>query len=230
MQPTLSHSQQATYDMIFTHPVAHNLEWSSITAIFRHLGELEELPNGKIKFSRNGQTLTLHQNGKDLDVDAVFRLRHFLQASEDALAIVLGRKLDVLLVIDHSGAQIYRAGSETSGPEHVIPLDPSGHDQQVHNPIGDSGGKQGPLRKMFYEALAKKLEAADRILILGDGEGASCEMDHFVNELNENHHKELAARVVGMEKANLSHMTEHDFAARAKEFFNELALPAPTVE
>jgi hypothetical protein len=112
----------------------------------------------------------------------------------------------------------------------VVPLDPSGHDQQVHNPIGDSGGKQGPLRKLFHEALAHKLEYADRILLMGDGTGASSEMSHFVAELLNHHHKELAERIVDSQVCDISHMTEHDFAAKAKEFFNELALPGSKPE
>jgi hypothetical protein len=99
-----------------------------------------------------------------------------------------------------------------------VPLDPSGHDQQVHNPDGDSGGKQGPFRKLFYEALAQRLEGADRILLVGDGQGASSETDHFVAELQKHHHA-LAERVVGSEVANISHMTEADLMAKARKFF-----------
>ncbi len=228
MHSTLSHADQATYNLIFIHPVAHNLEWTGIINIFNHLGMLEEQENNKLKFTRNGQTLTLHRKEKDLDVDDVFRLRHFLQASELVPQSPLDARRDVLVVLDHAGARIYRAGAEGSEPEMLVPLDPSGHDQQVHNPMGDSGGKQGPLRKLFHEALAAKLESAGRILLMGDGTGASSEMDHFTTELMSHHHKDLASRIVDKQICDISHMTEHDFAAKAKEFFHELELPKKT--
>ncbi len=215
MPSTLSAAHKATYDSIFSHPVSHNLEWRSLIAVFNQLGDLEEESNGKMKFSRNGQTLTLHSRGKDVEVEEIMHIRHFLESSEDRPADArIGN--DAMVVLDHSGAKIYRAGEETA---HLVPLDPSGHDQQVHNPKGDSGGKQGPLRKLFHEALAEKLQGLNRILLVGDGQGASSEVDHFMNELKEHHHEKLAERIVGTEVADISHMTEGDFAARAREFF-----------
>ena len=220
MPSTLSGADKATYDAIFRHPVAHNLEWRSLISVFNHLGELEEGANGKLKFSRNGQTLTLHSRGKDVEVEDLMHIRHFLDGSKAAAAPSTSATADVMVVLDHSGARLFHAGSEGSQPEHVVPLDPSGHDQQVHNPKGDSGGKQGPLRKLFHEALAKKLEGADRILLIGDGHGASSEVDHFVAELQHHHHESLAKRVVETEVADISHMTPGDFRAKAHSFFS----------
>jgi hypothetical protein len=220
MPSPLSGSDKATYEAIFRHPVAHNLEWRSLISVFHHLGELEEEANGKLKFSRNRQTLTLHRRGKDVEVEDIMHIRHFLDSSNAATERTTPASKDVVVILDHSGARIFHAGSEGSEPEHVVPLDPLGHDQQVHNPNGDSGGKQGPLRKTFYEALAKKLEESDRILLIGDGKGASSEVDHFVAELQHHHHDGLAKRVVGTEVANISHMTAGDYRAKAHGFFS----------
>ncbi|AIE85837.1 hypothetical protein [Fimbriimonas ginsengisoli] len=219
MPSTLSSADRATFESIFRHPVAHNLEWRSLIAVFNHIGELEEEANGKMKFSRNGQSLILHSRGKDVEVEELMHIRRFLESTNTAEEPKQTLARDVLVVLDHSGARIFRADAEEAIPEHVVPLDPQGHDQQVHNPKGDSGGQQGPHRKQFYEALAKKLEGADRILLMGDGQGASSEMDRFVAELHENRNEALAERISASEVANISHMTDGEFAARAKSFF-----------
>ncbi len=218
MPSTLSTAHQATYETIFRHPVSHNLEWRSVIALFSELGTLEEEPNGKIKFVHNGLTLTLYSRGKDVEVPELMHIRRFLENSKDLTADPVPSK-DVLVVLDHSGARIFRAGEELASATHVIPLDPTGHDQQVHNPKGDSGGKQGPYRKLFHEALAAKLQLEERILLIGDGQGASSEVEHFITELKEHHHEKLASHIVGTEVADISHMTDGDFVAKARAFF-----------
>ncbi len=215
MPTTLSGADKATYQTIFRHPVSHNLEWRSVISVFNHLGEVEEEPNGKMKFTRNGQTLTFHSRGKEVEVEEIMHIRHFLESSEKPTDGSDGKTNDVMVVLDHSGARIFQTGKEEA---HIVPLDPSGHDQQVHNPKGDSGGKQGPLRKLFHEALAARLRTADRILLIGDGQGASNEVDHFVTELKEHHHKDLAARIVGTEVADISHLTDGELASKCREF------------
>jgi hypothetical protein len=123
-----------------------------------------------------------------------------------------------MVLLEHSGARIFRENAEDATPEHIKPIDNLGHDHQVHNPLGDSGGKQGPLRHLFYETLAKRLDGAGRILLVGDGQGASSEVEHFLAEIKKHHHL-IAERVVGSEVANITHMTEHDLAAKARKFF-----------
>jgi hypothetical protein len=221
MPSTLSSADKATYDSIFSHPVSHNLERKELISVLGHLSEQEEEQNGKLKFSRNGQTLTLGLHGKDVDVEEIMHVRHFLKSSK-LLHESAASLCDVAVVLDHSGARIYLIDDENSTPVHVKPLDPSGHDQQVHNPQGDSGGKQGPHRRLFYEALANHLEEAGRILLIGDGHGASSEREKFLKELDENHHTDLASRIVGSETVNLSHMTDAQLIATGRTFFTSL--------
>jgi hypothetical protein len=82
--PPLPGSHLRTYKAIFQHPVSHNLGWHDVHALFRHLGQVQEEPNGNLKVTRNGQTLVLHPpRTKDVaDTDELMALRHFLERSE----------------------------------------------------------------------------------------------------------------------------------------------------
>jgi hypothetical protein len=77
----LTGSHLRTYETIFRHPISHNLKWHDVHALFRHLGQLEEEPNGHLKVTRNGQILVLHPpNSKDVsEASEVMTLRHFLE-------------------------------------------------------------------------------------------------------------------------------------------------------
>ncbi len=219
MVSTLTGSHKDTYQSIFQHPVTHNLEWKSLIAVFNQLGEVEEESNGKLKFTRNGQVLTIHVHGKEVCVDEVMHIRHFLDASASPVKGQGADSNDVVVVLDHKGAHIYQAAGEDSGAIHLVPEDPSGHDQQVHNPMGDSGGKQGPTRKLFYESVAQQLADADHILMVGDGEGASSEVEHFVTGLMTHHHKDIGERIIGCEVVDLHHLSEADLLAKSRELF-----------
>src|SRR5476651_1840958 len=81
---SLTGSHLRTYDTIFQHPVSHNLGWHDVRALFRHLGQVEQEPNGNLKVTRNGQTLVLHPpRTKDVaETEELMALRHFLERSK----------------------------------------------------------------------------------------------------------------------------------------------------
>src|ERR1700744_6328928 len=80
----LKGSHLRTYNTIFQHPLSHNLNWREVHAMLKRLGEATEEANGKIKITRNGQTLVLHRpNAKDVpNADELMSLRHFLERSD----------------------------------------------------------------------------------------------------------------------------------------------------
>jgi len=86
MEPKLTRTHQRTYETIFRHPAAHNLEWRDLRALLSELADVEEEPNGKLKVTRNGQTLVMEPDRhKDVaDVDELMRIRHFLERSDAA--------------------------------------------------------------------------------------------------------------------------------------------------
>src|SRR5688572_15301467 len=83
MKPKLSGFHRRTYDAIYQHPVARNLHWRDVRSMLDVLADLARQPNGNLKFTRNGQTLTLHtEREKDVaDVEDLMEVRHFLDRS-----------------------------------------------------------------------------------------------------------------------------------------------------
>jgi hypothetical protein len=215
MASTLTKHNHETLEMLFRHPVAHNLEWNSLITLFGELGDLEEEPNGKYRFDRNAQTLIFEVRGKDVGIEEIMRIRRFMDDSAHA-PLTVAPSNDIIVVIDSSEARLFRSDADVQEPIHVEPIDPHGHDRQVHNPTGDSGGQQDSHRKQFYENLAKKLMSADRIVVVGDGHGASCEADAFMSELESLHH-DLAERVVAQVRMDVSHVTDPELLAKARE-------------
>lgn len=84
MPQELTRAHRRTYETIFHHPVAHNLEWRDLRALLSELADVEEEPNGKLKVTRNGQTLVLQPDRhKDVaEADEIMRIRHFLERTE----------------------------------------------------------------------------------------------------------------------------------------------------
>ncbi len=193
--------------------------------MFNELGDVVEESNGKFKFTRNGQTITLHPQGKEIEIEEVMHIRHFLDGSAKPSPEASNPPQDLIVVIDHAGARIYRHGAEDKQPIHIEPIDPSGHDQQVHNSMGRSGKSEGPYRTQFYENVISKLEGADRILMVGDGHGSSSEIEHLV-ELMKERHPDLIKKIIGEETMDLSHTTEPEIHAKALEVFTRPLIPA----
>ena len=55
MEPHLNVSHRHTYEAIFRHPAAHNLEWRHVRSLLNVLADVVEEPSGNIRVTRNGQ-------------------------------------------------------------------------------------------------------------------------------------------------------------------------------
>lgn len=220
MEPQLTRTHQRTYETIFRHPAAHNLEWRDLRALLNELADVEEQPNGKLKLTRNGQTLVMEPDRhKDVaDVDEIMRIRHFLERSDVAGLKSEAHGNHLLVVIDHREARIYRVELKGSVPERITPFDPYGFGRYLHSVTDDSNGQRKPERKSFYEAVAKSLQGAGQILLFGTGTGASSAMDQLLAELR-HHHADVATRIVGSVAVDEHHLTEGQLLARAREFY-----------
>jgi hypothetical protein len=86
MQPQLTRTHLRTYQTVFRHPAARNLEWRDLRAMLSEIAKVEEEPNGKLKVTRNGHTLVMEPDRhKDVaEVDELLRIRHFLERSDAA--------------------------------------------------------------------------------------------------------------------------------------------------
>jgi hypothetical protein len=213
----LKGSHLRAYDTIFQHPLSHNLEWREVYSLFKHLGEVTEESNGKLKITRNGQTLILHRpNTKDVaNADEVMSLRHFLEQSETIPAAADAKDAHWLLLIDHHEARIFRSEIHGGLPRKVLPAEYSQHTRDS----GDvSRGKEKPDATSFFKPVAEALQAEGQILIFGTGTGTSNEMNQFIAWLNK-HHPELAGRIVGSVVVDEQHLTDDQLLAKAREFY-----------
>ncbi|MDR3691789.1 MAG: hypothetical protein P4L46_20585 [Fimbriimonas sp.] len=211
----LTGQDQHTYDAVFRHPTSGNIEWRGLLALFRHLGEVVDEPNGKLKFIRNGHAVTLDPQGKEADKDMVADIRKFLRTSETQSEIRQGAA-KCLLVLDHAEARIYRTESPESKSIHIEPSDPHGWERHVHTHHVYARPSASGLHHEYFEKIANALAGAEEVLVLGDGSGSSRESDEFLQDLLK-HDPNLAKRVIGVVKIDLNHMTEGEILAKARE-------------
>ena len=123
--------------------------------------------------------------------------------------------LHLFVVISHHEALVYKAELHGSVPQRVTPYIPEGlrrHD--------DSRGPRKPEGNSFYEAVAKTLQGAEKILLFGSGTGTSSAMMQLLADLK-HHHADLAKRIVGTVVVDESHLTEDQLLAKAREFYAE---------
>jgi hypothetical protein len=216
----MSGHHRRTYEALFRHPVAHNLEWHDVRSLLDALADVTEKHDGSLQAARNGQVLTLHvPKHKDAPVELVLDIRRFLeQSGAEAIPAPVTPGLDLLVVIDHHEAKVYRADMTGAGPHHLVPYDPHGFGRHLHSQAEETDGKRKPERKSFYEAVAATLRGAGRILIFGSGTGESSAMERLVADLRHNH-GDVAGHIVGTLVVDGHHQTEGQFLARAREFF-----------
>ena len=218
----LSGSHRRTYDAIFRHPAAHNLQWHDVHALFRHLGQLETEANGNLKVTRHGQTLVLHPpRTKDVsDTDELLSLRHFLERSATAAppAAAVHSEAHCLMVIDHHEARIFRLEMEHAKPQRILPHQPTAHFRHGPNSKDFSHGQEKPDPTTFFGAVLHALPATGGLLIFGSGTGGGSEMEQFVTWVK-SHHRALAARIVGTVKIDAHHMNDGELLQKAQEYY-----------
>jgi hypothetical protein len=214
-------THQATYDAVFQHPVARNLQWREVRALLDHISDgVVEEHGGNVKFTRNGETLSVHPpRRKDFsDVAEVMRIRHFLERSGKPEPAVGGDGHNLMVVIDHREARVFRAEAHGSVPQRIASVEPDGSDRYLHNVGDDDNGQRRPEPKAFYDAVTRALSGAEKVLILGSSTGASSAMDHLVAHLRERQ-PEIAKRIIGALVVDEKHLTDDQLLAQARKHF-----------
>jgi len=221
MHEKLSAAHQRTYESIFAHPLSHSIELREIHSLLDILGEVTEEHNGNCRIVRNEGTLVLHPiaNGSTLDKTTLIKIRHFLQSTQspESPAISAGGE-HLLVVIDHQEARIFRSELSGTVPEKIVPHDPHGFGQHVHNVHDPAEGQHHPVPKSYFEAVAKSLSGAGKILLFGAGTGGGSAMNELVDELHKEH-RDIFNRIIGVEAVDETHLTEGELLAKAREFY-----------
>ncbi|QJW94669.1 hypothetical protein [Frigoriglobus tundricola] len=209
-----------TYDAIFRHPTAHNLEWHDVRSLLDALGNVVEGTNGALHVTRNGQSVALHApKHKDATVEDVLAIRSFLEKTgETPLPAPVPAGTHLLVVIDHHEAKVYRTEMHGAMPQHLVPYDPHGFGRHLHSDNNETDGKRKPERKNYYEAVAATLRGADRVLIFGSGTGESSAMEQLLADLKKNH-PDVVEHVVSLVVVDAHHTTEDQLLAKAREFY-----------
>jgi hypothetical protein len=224
--PHLNGRHQHTYEAIFRHPAARNLEWHDVRSLLDAIADVAERHDGSLQVTRNGQVVILHAP-KHKDVAAgedLLTIRRFLEQSGDPeVSAPVAPGTHLLVVIDHHEARIYRTESRGAVPERIVPYDPHGFGRHLRSDTEETEGKRKPERKSFYEAVAATLQGAERILIFGSGTGESSAMAQLVADLKHNH-ADVAEHVVGAIVVDGHHRTEGQLLAQARELFVSMAV------
>ncbi len=220
---------QGTYDAIFQHPIARNLQWRDVHAMLIALSDSSQENADNVKFTRNGQTLVVHPpRRKDFsDIAELMQIRRFLDKTGAATKAAgaqgqasspAAEGAHLLVVIDHREARIFKTELHGAAPQRITPVDPNGAHRHLRHVEEDATGQRKPELKSFYEAIARSLAGAGQILIFGSATGSSSAMEHLQAELKE-HHPDLARKVVGAVTVNEQHMSEDQLLAEARAFY-----------
>jgi hypothetical protein len=223
----LSKSSRRTLDALYAHPLANNLEWTHIIALFREIGSVEHRPNGETAIVLGAEQEMLRRpHSKDLTLDEVVEIRHFLtrvgvppQPANDTG--------DFLVAVEDHDARVYHLDLGAADPSsHIIkPYDPH-HVQRHLAPMGQDRAyeRQSPEDATSYERIAQAVAAAvpsGRIVVVGLGKGQSYAAHHLIAWLRLHHH-DIAQCLVGEVTADLSSATPAQLLDLARE-----ALAAP---
>jgi hypothetical protein len=206
-----------TLEALFRHPTAHNLEWMDVVALIEKIGVVHRKGDNKFTFDVGGEHHLMHKpHSKDLTSSEVVDLRHFLQRSGwspetpvPAAARPESMALNLMVVVDHHGARIYRIDmpSSDSSKREIKPYDPHHFLHHLtHKDQSREQGQRAPEDADFYKQISDALAAGSRIVVVGHGTGKSNASRHLTEYLRA-HHPETYQRVVSEIGADLSATT-----------------------
>jgi hypothetical protein len=219
-------ANRRTLDAIFRHPLAHNLPWREVLALFHEIGEAEEKHSGEILFQAGGLALSMNKpHHKDVTAPDMIELRRFLTHagwSPDAAPSEASPTAEVeslIVVIDHAGARVYRIDRSLAEDGAVVP-----HDQRRllhhierkrHNADRD---ETYPEDERFFGRVAAAVAGAAPIVVIGHGKGQSNEADHLAAYLKV-HHKDVYLRIVREIVADLPGLTTAELLTLGRHAF-----------
>ncbi|MEI7578236.1 MAG: hypothetical protein WCK51_15205 [Armatimonadota bacterium] len=210
--------QRRIYDTVFQRPLTHNLGWRDVKSLAATLGTVEVEHNGNAKVTVGGKVMVFHSPAESdiLTVEQVMELRHLLEGVEQGPPEP--QDFHSLVVMNHSGARIYRMEVVDTTPEKVEAYDPSGQRHHVHTNHDYFKNSERANQNEFFSSVAEKLAGADRIIIFGSGEGSSNAMARFTSWLKQ-HNELLFSRIVKTQKIDESHTTEAQLLLKAREIY-----------
>lgn len=223
----LRHDHQELLESLLGGKLPRDLSWSSVVDLLGQIGKVEAHGNDEFLFEVGSQRgLFKRPSNHNLDTEEISRLRRFLREAgvegRPAGTYPHGR---MVVVIDHRIARIYHdAGSSVpEGEVNVKPHDPFGfHRHLIHRKEAHYEGERVPEENSFYEEIVQDLVHAEAIILIGHATGKS-NAAGFLNEYLKTHHREIFPRVIAVETADLSALTEPEIEEIAKKHMRDPA-------
>jgi hypothetical protein len=208
----LSKSSRRTLDAVYARPVAHNLEWADVIALFAEIGSVEHKTNDDTVLQVGAEHQSFRRSrGKDLLLDDVMAIRHFLTRVGQALQHST-ETADFLVTIEHHEAKVYHLDLRADDPANhtITPYDPHHFLHHLtHKDQSREHGQRGAEDPTFYERISQAIaEAAPhgRIVVVGHGKGHSDAARHFIEWVNL-HHDDISRRLFCEVVGDLSSLT-----------------------
>ena len=219
---TLSTAGRRTLQALFRHPIAHNLEWKDVVALFKMLGAVEQQTHDAVVFRIGGAEHRVHKpHSKDITVHELLGFRSILtqagcspdaQARQHPLAAepaTVPSPPDLMVTVAHHEARVYRLDMQSAEPlDHVItPYDPHHFLHHLtHKNLSREHGQRAPEDPGFYKRLARTVASARAIVVIGHGAGHSNAADGLLEFLRL-HHPDISRKVACEVVADLSNLT-----------------------
>ena len=222
----LHHRDQAVIDLIFHHPVAHNLPWDDVLTLLGHIGKAEQKHDGKWLFEVNGLQRTFHTpHGVHVDPAEVMKLRGFLSeagvlANSRGEPYLGGQEVAAvkMVVVDHHAATVYDLRDGTC--IHVATIRP--HDPHhylhhlTHRDQSRYRGQRAPEDASYYDSLIGALQGAEAAVLIGTATGSSAAIE-VLGEWLRAERGRAPARIIEITHTNTAAYTVPELAQLAHE-------------
>ena len=220
MSGHLHHKFAVLHESLLHGKLPRSLHWTDAVELIGHLGEVHPGAGAEVTFIvGTHREIFKRPHNAERGIEEVSRLRRFLKgaASEEPAPAETSPKR-MVVVIDHHGAHVFKKGGDQLAHEETLtPYDPHHfHHHLVHRKEAHYQGGRVPEENSFYEQIAKAVESAEEIVLVGHGTGKSSAVDYLVDYLKR-HHPAVASRIVVTETADLSALTNADVEAIAKQ-------------
>jgi hypothetical protein len=220
MNQPMRHDHEELLQSLVGGKLPRNLSWNAVIDLIGNIGEVQPHGNDEFTFAVGSQrSFFKRPSGHNLAVEEISRLRRFLKEA-GALGMPaneskIGR---MVVVIDHHVAHVYHnvGNSRSQGEVTVKPYDPFGfHHHLIHRKEAHYKGERVPEEHSYYEEIAKDLVRAEAIILVGHGTGKSSAVG-FLTEYLKARHPEEFQRIIAIETADLSALTEPQIEEIAK--------------
>jgi hypothetical protein len=228
--PTLRDRHRRTLSSVFAHPTVHNLAWSDVVSLVAQVGTATDEPNGKLRTSIGGRSVSWEREGPQLSEADVLALRKFLEtvgvtpeapAARPLRAPAGPQPRRAAVVMTYRDAQVHG-----DGPTVVVePFDPKGRLQHMHEKAGQWRGFYHEPQPEYFARIADAVRGFDEVILLGHGKGHSNAMMQLVAYLDQRE-PELAERVVGGVDLDVGDLSDVQVEQAVREFFGEAVRPS----